>query len=116
MAAKATAPAPTATKPKPTKVKAVPVTTPEASAEAAAAVEDLLSHGREDGFITHDQILAAVPAPETNLEHIEELFAAAEEQGVEVFDAENQPTFSEPTDEVAVAIPDEELTEGKADK
>ena len=114
-AAKA-ASAPTAAKAKRVKVKAAPVTTPEGS-EEAAAVEDLLSHGREDGFITHDQILAAVPAPETNLEHIEELFAAAEEQGVEVFDAENQPTFSEPTDEVAVAIPDEVgVAEGKADK
>jgi RNA polymerase primary sigma factor len=115
-AAKA-APALTATKPKPAKVKAAPATAPGASDEAAAAVEDLLSHGREDGFITHDQILAAVPAPETNLEHIEELFAAAEEQGVEVFDSENQPTFSEPTDEVAVTIPDEEgPAEGKAAK
>ena len=94
---------------------AAPVTAE--NAEAAAAVEDLLSHGREDGFITHDQILAAVPAPETNLEQIEELFAAAEEQGVEVFDAENQPTFSEPADEVAVAVPDEEgLGDGKAEK
>jgi RNA polymerase primary sigma factor len=110
------APASTAAKAKPAKVKGAPVTTPEGSEEAAAAVEDLLSHGREDGFITHDQILAAVPAPETNLEHIEELFAAAEEQGVEVFDAENQPTFSEPADEVAVVIPDEQLVEGKADK
>jgi RNA polymerase primary sigma factor len=87
----------------------------EARAEAAAAVEDLLSHGREDGFITHDQILAAVPSPETNLEAIEDLFAGAEEQGVEVFDAENQPTFSEPGDDT-VAVPGEEAEEGKAEK
>jgi len=115
VAAKAV-PAPSTAKVKSVRGESAPAITPEGSAEAAAAVEDLLSHGREDGFITHDQILAAVPAPETNLEHIEELFAAAEEQGVEVFDAENQPTFSEPADEVAVAIPDEELAEGKADK
>jgi RNA polymerase primary sigma factor len=87
----------------------------DASEEATGAVEDLLSHGREDGFITHDQILAAVPSPETNLEAIEDLFAGAEEQGVEVFDAENQPTFSEPTDEVAVGLPGEEADE-KAEK
>ena len=84
--------------------------------EAAAAVEDLLSHGREDGFITHDQILAAVPSPETNLDAVEDLFAGAEEQGVEVFDAENQPTFSEPTDEVAVGLPGEAAGDEKADK
>jgi RNA polymerase primary sigma factor len=87
----------------------------EATAEAATAVEDLLSHGREDGFITHDQILAAVPSPETNLDAVEDLFAGAEEQGVEVFDAENQPTFSEPGDET-VTVPGEEEVEGKAEK
>jgi RNA polymerase primary sigma factor len=88
----------------------------DASDDAAAAVEDLLSHGREDGFITHDQILAAVPSPETNMEAVEDLFAGAEEQGVEVFDAENQPTFSEPTDEVAVGVPGEEAGAEKAEK
>ena len=88
----------------------------DASDEATAAVQDLLSHGREDGFITHDQILAAVPSPETNLEAVEDLFAGAEEQGVEVFDAENQPTFSEPTDEVAVGLPGEEAGDEKAEK
>ncbi len=86
-----------------------------ASAEAAAAVDDLLSHGREDGYITHDQILAAVPSPETNLEAVEELFAGAEEQGVEVFDSENQPTFSDQSDELAVAIPDD-AADGKGEK
>jgi RNA polymerase primary sigma factor len=101
--------------PKAPSAKAIPIDT-EAAAEAASAVEDLLSHGREDGFITHDQILAAVPSPETNLEAIEDLFSGAEEQGVEVFDAENQPTFSEPADEVAVAVPGEEEAAGKAEK
>ena len=76
--------------------------------DVAMAVEDLLSHGRDDGFLTHDQILAAVPNPEASPEQIEELFAAAEEQGVEVFDAENQPTFSDVTDEVAVSLPGDE--------
>ena len=100
---------------KATKASSTPISS-EASPEAASAVEDLLSHGREDGFITHDQILAAVPSPETNLEAVEDLFAGAEEQGVEVFDAENQPTFSEPADDVAVSLPGEEEAEGKAEK
>jgi len=56
----APAPAKPTTKPKPKKAPVVPAATPEASEEAAAAVEDLLSHGREDGFITHDQILELV--------------------------------------------------------
>ena len=70
---------------------------PKAAAEAApklgAALEELLTRGREDGFITHDQILLAMPQPETHPTEIEELYAAAEESGVEVLDADNNPTL-----------------------
>ena len=62
-------------------------------------IEDLLSKGRDEGFITHDQILEAVPQPEQNLGAIEELYAAAEEEGVEVLDAQNNPTFAEVEEE-----------------
>ena len=58
-----------------------------------SALEELLAHGREDGFITHDQILQAMPQPEMHPGQIEELYAAAEESGVEVLDAENNPTL-----------------------
>jgi RNA polymerase primary sigma factor len=69
-------------------------------AEYAAAVEDLLTKGREEGFITHDQILQAIPAPEQQMGAVEELYAAAEEAGVEVLDANNQPTLiGEPDEE-----------------
>ena len=61
----------------------------------AAVVEDLLNKGRTDGFITHDQILEAIPQPEANLGAVEELYAAAEESGVEVLDADNNPTFAD---------------------
>ncbi len=62
-------------------------------------IDDLLSKGRDEGFITHDQILEAVPQPEQNLGAIEELYAAAEEEGVEVLDAQNNPTFAEVQEE-----------------
>ena len=73
----------------------------------SAAVDGLLARGREDGFITHDQILQAIPQPEAHQGEIEELYAAAEESGVEVFDAENNPTLiAEPgaDDEVVAAV------------
>jgi RNA polymerase primary sigma factor len=67
-----------------------------------AAIEGLLDKGRSEGFITHDQILEIVPQPEANLAQIEELYAAAEEAGVEVLDADNNPTLiAEPEEEVA---------------
>jgi RNA polymerase primary sigma factor len=57
------------------------------------ALAQLLSRGKADGFITHDQILAAMPQPEVDLAAIEELYAKAEESGIEVLDAENNPTL-----------------------
>jgi RNA polymerase primary sigma factor len=66
------------------------------------AVTALVTRGREDGFITHDQILAVLPEPESQLGALEELYAAATEAGVEVLDAKNQPTLlGEPDEEEA---------------
>ena len=65
----------------------------KANGAATAAVADLITRGREEGFITHDQILQAIPEPEAQMGAVEELFAAAEEANVEVLDAENQPTL-----------------------
>ncbi len=70
----------------------------------SAVVADLIARGREEGFITHDQILEAIPEPEAHMGAVEELYAAAEEAGVEVLDAQNQPTLiGEPDEEVAPA-------------
>ena len=66
----------------------------------SAAVAELLTRGGEEGFITHDQILAAIPAPETDMGAVEELYAAAEEAGIEVLDEANQPTLIGEPDEV----------------
>jgi len=73
----------------------------EAAATTDAAIEELLAKGRSEGFITHDQILEVVPLPEANLAAVEEIYASAEESGVEVLDGENNPTFAdvEPDDE-----------------
>jgi RNA polymerase primary sigma factor len=68
-------------------------------AAATAAVTDLIAKGREEGFITHDQILEAIPNPEGQMGVVEELYAAAEEAGVEVLDAQNQPTLIGERDE-----------------
>ena len=69
----------------------------------SAAIADLLTRGRDEGFITHDQILQAIPQPEAQMGALEELYAAAEEAGVEILDASNQPTL--------LGAPDEEEEE-----
>jgi hypothetical protein len=62
-------------------------------AARSAAVADLLSRGRAEGFITHDQILEALPTPEAQMGALEELYAAAAEAGIEVLDEKNEPTL-----------------------
>ena len=65
----------------------------ESAPTMSPALDELLTKGREERLITHDQILAAMPQPEMNPGQIEELYAAAEESGVEVLDADNNPTL-----------------------
>ena len=96
--------------PKPTRKAPPVVEAPKATAKAprgkrgasttaaeqkgmGAALANLLAKGLDEGFITHDQILLAMPQPEANPDAIEELYAAAEESGVEVLDADNNPTL-----------------------
>jgi RNA polymerase primary sigma factor len=87
---------------KPAKAGARPKRGSENGAVDSALIAGLLEKGRSEGFITHDQILELVPQPEAHLGQIEELYAAAEEAGVEVLDAENNPTLiAEPDEEVA---------------
>ena len=72
----------------------------------AAIISSLITRGREEGFLTHDQILEAVPQPEANMGQVEELYAAAEEAGIEVLDDQNQPTLiGEPDEEEAEEAP-----------
>jgi RNA polymerase primary sigma factor len=102
----AAAPVKTAAKAKPPARRAGVAARPRRGSENAAldsaAIASLLEKGRSEGFITHDQILELVPQPEAHLGQIEELYAAAEEAGVEVLDAENNPTLiAEPDEEVA---------------
>ena len=88
-----------------------------APAEAhSTAITDLLTVGREEGFLTHDQILEALPQPEAQMGQVEELYAAAEEAGIEVLDEQNQPTLigerdEEETDEAPAAAKPKEAEE-----
>ena len=94
VAPKAVAPKAAAPKaPKESRRKGTAAATAEQSKAMGPALEALLAKGRDEGFITHDQILLAMPQPEMHPGEIEELYAAAEEAGVEVLDADNNPTL-----------------------
>jgi len=48
------------------------------------AQEHLLKLGRENGHVTYDQVLKAIPQAESNMDQLEDLFAALFEQGIEI--------------------------------
>ena len=63
------------------------------AARSAEAAEQLLTLGRDQGFVTYDDVLNAFPEAEANLEQLEDLFANLFEQGIEVgpFREEEEP-------------------------
>ncbi len=56
----------------------------EITSRSAEATEQLIMLGRDQGFVTYDDVLNAFPEAETNLEQLEDLFANLFEQGIEV--------------------------------
>ncbi len=74
-------------------------------AAQAAIISGLIARGREEGFLTHDQILEALPQPEAQMAQVEELYAAAAEAGIEVLDDQNQPTLIGEPDEPEAPTP-----------
>ncbi len=56
----------------------------EVSIRSVEAAEQLVILGRDQGFVTYDDVLNAFPEAETNIEQLEDLFASLFEQGIEV--------------------------------
>ena len=56
-------------------------TAPRRSSEIT---EQLVILGRDQGFVTYDDVLNAFPEAESNMEQLEDLFANLFEQGIEV--------------------------------
>ena len=66
------------------------------------AAEQLIVLGRDQGFVTYDDVLSVFPEAESNIEQLEDLFANLFEQGIEVgqFQGEDGPE-EEPAEEGA---------------
>lgn len=56
--------------------------------------EELIKKGKEQGFITQEEILAAFPDIEENIEKLDELYALLLDQGVEVTDNKEKMTWA----------------------
>jgi RNA polymerase primary sigma factor len=87
-----------------TRVKEQPATAiEEITVEELSGEEQLFNVGREKGYVTYDDILAAFPDAEKNLEQMEELFASLSDAGIQVI-----PTEDEAADQMAYDDDDDE--------
>jgi RNA polymerase primary sigma factor len=62
----------------------------EITVEELSGEEQLLNIGRDKGYVTYDDILAAFPDAEKNLEQMEEVFAALTDAGIQVVASEDE--------------------------
>ena len=62
----------------------------EIAVEELSREEQLLNVGRDNGYVTYDDILAAFPDAENNLEQREEVFTALADAGIQVVASEDE--------------------------
>jgi RNA polymerase primary sigma factor len=61
-------------------------------------IDLLIQKGREQGFITQEEILSKFPDVEENIEKVDDLYATLSEQGIEIVDARDKMIWGEGTD------------------
>src|SRR3989304_4171038 len=57
-----------------------------------AELRKLVKRGREQGFITQDEILTIFPAPETDINAVDDLFAKLLSENIDIFDTTEMDT------------------------
>jgi len=62
----------------------------EEKAGYSPEIERLIAKGKEQGFVTQQEVAAALPEAEDNLEELDELYAALLENGIEITDQKDQ--------------------------
>lgn len=83
-----------------TKKTAEPLTGEEKEVTYSAEVERLLHKGKEQGFVTQQEVSQAIPDAEDNIEELDELYAALLENGVELTDQKDRMIWGSGDDEV----------------
>ena len=74
----------------------------DVAARSAEAAEQLLTLGRDQGFVTYDDVLTAFPDAESNVEQLDDIFANLFEQGIEVGPFREEEETEEAADEEVV--------------
>ena len=58
----------------------------EKKIDTKAEIRKLIKRGRDQGFVTHDEILAIFPMPETAIDQVDDLYFKLIEEKIDVFD------------------------------
>jgi len=83
-------------------------------AKADSPIQELLNRGREQGFVTQEDILAVFPEAESNIEELDDLYSRLAEEGVDVFEiTEEEEKTSELEKELQVlsAVEESQITD-----
>lgn len=83
--------------------------TPTPQAVSSADIANLIAQGRQRGYVTLDELLQLVPAPEEASEVIDAIYAALAESGTPVRDSD------EAAEEETATTPDNDLDESLSD-
>ncbi len=78
---------------------------PDEKVEFSPEVERLITKGREQGFVTQQEIFSAVPEAEENVETLDDLYTALMDQGVEITDQKDKLIWAtEPEEDIENAV------------
>jgi len=81
------------------KVKKTEKTGEQKFFEAKKEIKNLINKGKEQGFVTQQEILGAVPELEEYVEAVDDLYAHLTDLGIEVLDAKEKLIWEEDEDE-----------------
>src|SRR3990167_5318608 len=78
-------------------------------------VQEIIDKGKDQGFVTQDEILAIFPEAESNVEALDELYTRLAEEGVDVFEVgeqgETKPSELEKELEVLTTLSEGQITD-----
>ena len=63
--------------------------------EEPTIVDELIKKGKEQGYLTQDDVLSVFPEAESNLEQLEELYIVLFDEGIAVVENEKAPAPEE---------------------
>lgn len=84
---------------------AAPLPEPNIPEQYKAVVERMIAKGREQGFVTQQEIMSAIPKAEEEVELLDDLYSSFIDQGIEVVDQKDKLIWqTEPEEDVENAV------------